>query len=173
MPDYREIPLSQGKVTIVDAEHYPYLSQWGWYATFRRNLDNCSAYRHLPKGERASLHREVVLQEFQKLYPGKFVRFGAVIHRNGDKLDNRFCNLQVMRLEVDPLPEEGKKTILVRCNWAEVNRLKGQRLRAAFRAREALDIANSLSKSSMLDFEKNLKELTVQLEGILEVLQPK
>lgn len=32
MSETREIPLTQGLVTIVDAEDYEWLMQWKWYA---------------------------------------------------------------------------------------------------------------------------------------------
>lgn len=79
----KEIPLTKGKIAIVDAIDYEWLNQWNWCYNGKR---------HAIRGERRggrykaiSMHREIM-----KPPPG-FV----VDHINGDGLDNRRQNLRI------------------------------------------------------------------------------
>jgi len=45
--DYREIPLTQGKVAIVDAKDFECLNQFKWYA--HKNVNTWYAVRKEPK----------------------------------------------------------------------------------------------------------------------------
>lgn len=75
----KEIPLTRGKVAIVDDEDYEYLSQWKWYCEnsgyARRTFNSVSVLMH------------VLLMN----YPEK----GQIDHINGNKLDNRRSNLRI------------------------------------------------------------------------------
>ena len=37
LTEYKEIPLTQGKVALVDVEDYDYLMQWKWQADKHKN----------------------------------------------------------------------------------------------------------------------------------------
>lgn len=80
----KEIPLTKGKVAIVDKEDFKYLSQFRWhistngYAVRTRNGEN--GRRH-----EVFMHREII-----DCPKGKFID-----HINRTKLDNRKCNLRV------------------------------------------------------------------------------
>ena len=74
----KTIQLTQGKTTIVDDDTFHDLSKHKWcfnsgYAGRNKN------------GNRVLLHREIMLPEIGM----------EVDHINGDKLDNRRCNLRV------------------------------------------------------------------------------
>lgn len=79
----KEITLSRGRVAIVDDADYGWLSQWKWlYITsgyaVRRHMVN--------KRQRAtSMHRLIM----------GFPDIMEVDHINGNKLDNRRCNLRL------------------------------------------------------------------------------
>lgn len=79
---YREIPLSQGKVAIVDAPDYDWLMQWKWSAYFDPRNPTWYAQR-VEKGKTIGMHRFIV---------------GAVApstdHKDGDGLNNRRSNLR-------------------------------------------------------------------------------
>lgn len=80
----KEIPLSQGKVTIVDEGDYAFLMQWKWHyhvtGYAQRNSPRNGGKQHPIK-----MHR--VIMEC----PSNMV----VDHINHDKLDNRRCNLRI------------------------------------------------------------------------------
>lgn len=86
----RGIPLTQGKVAIVDDEDYERLSSYKWCAWRRSNCAPWYAVRDvlLGDGKRATvrMHREIL-----GLSPG---RVPDVDHRNGDGLDNKRHNLR-------------------------------------------------------------------------------
>jgi hypothetical protein len=86
----REIPLSQGKVALVDDEDFEWLSQWKW------SLTHNYAFRRLRKAEdvacgqrRSSTH---VTMHRAIMRPPVAL---DVDHINGDGLDNRRMNLRV------------------------------------------------------------------------------
>lgn len=81
----KTIPLSQGKVAIVDDEDYAALSKHKWYA--RKSNHGFYAVRNRPTADGAGMirmHNEI-LSERNKPY---------VDHINRDSLDNRRANLR-------------------------------------------------------------------------------
>lgn len=88
-PETKEIPLSQGKVAIVDAADYEWLMQWRWHAGKRGNV--WYAARPLSRVENGGkvrqqyMHRQILdAQKGQN-----------IDHVSGDGLDNRRANLRV------------------------------------------------------------------------------
>lgn len=79
----REIPLTQGKIALVDDEDYEYLSQFKWQAVRDRGLWYAvrrSGYTHI------RMHREIL---------GITDPDVQVDHRNHNGLDNQRKNLRV------------------------------------------------------------------------------
>jgi len=91
----REIPLTQGKVALVDAEDYERLSVHSWYAyksehTFyaRRNI-----WTGIKKQTAIQMHREIM-----HCFPGD----GTIIdHINFNGLDNRKENIRIVQRELN------------------------------------------------------------------------
>ncbi len=92
---YREIPLTQGQVALVDAEDYERINRHKWYAKAHHKGSIFYALRNVPVGEpgklkqrSVSMHREVMGLEFGD--PRE------VDHREQSKtLDNRRSNLRI------------------------------------------------------------------------------
>lgn len=89
---YRTIPLTQGRVTIVDAADYDWLIGWDWFAARSKTMNKYYAMRHSDTdyGKRFSIrmHREIL---GLSLFDGNMGD-----HRNGDTLDNRRSNLRIV-----------------------------------------------------------------------------
>ncbi|SAL09333.1 pathogenesis-related transcriptional factor and ERF protein [Caballeronia udeis] len=88
----KEIPLTQGKIAIVDDEDYVYLSQFKWYAVRVKNRSGEREYWYAGRGYRVKgqaspkqvyMHNEVLVP-----MPGLITA-----HSNCDGLDNRKENL--------------------------------------------------------------------------------
>jgi len=84
----REIPLTQGKVTVVDDEDYEYLNQWKWQAWKPPNSPrNYYAIRkHQRNGEQKIIRMHHVLLPLLKGM--------QTDHIDGDSLNNRRSNLR-------------------------------------------------------------------------------
>ena len=86
-PAYRRIPLSgirgKGKYTLVDHEDYEHVKQHRWHL----DMNGCARCAWEKNGKKATL----CLQEFLIPCPPDY----RIKHVNGDKLDNRRCNLRV------------------------------------------------------------------------------
>jgi hypothetical protein len=86
---YREIPLTQGKVALVDADEYEWVSQWKWCA--QKHFKTFYAMRKEPcpdgKYRTVKMHRLIM-----RLSRGDGRQ---VDHRNCNGLDNRKCNLRI------------------------------------------------------------------------------
>lgn len=86
----KKIPLSRGKVAIVDDKDYEELSKHKWFASkaYRRDV-YYAARNRLPKGSRPAhiqMHRQI-------MNPPDGLQ---VDHINGDGLDNRRGNLRIV-----------------------------------------------------------------------------
>ncbi|MFK4442872.1 hypothetical protein ABH944_002981 [Caballeronia udeis] len=89
----KEIPLTQGKVAIVDDEDYEHLSQFKWYAMRDKRLffdDAWYAYRSLKNPVTGRFQSVQMQREIMRPGSGDVVRF-----LNLDGLDNRRPNLVV------------------------------------------------------------------------------
>ena len=84
----RTIPLTQGKVAIVDAADYERLVQWKWHAMKNRRNWYVVRKERLADGKKRNIymHREVL-----RLNYGDGEKSD---HINGDGLDNRRANLR-------------------------------------------------------------------------------
>ena len=82
-----EIQLTQGKVAIVDAEDFRWLSKFKWHAHKRGRTWYA---RRAVSGKTEFMHRVILAHH------GYDLTTGEVDHINGDGLDNRKLNLQVI-----------------------------------------------------------------------------
>ena len=83
----KTIPLTKGFVTIVDESDYDWLNKWKWqYATVRDAGYAVHAIRsELGKYDVVRMHR-LIMNPSEEMY---------IDHINGDRLDNRRCNLRI------------------------------------------------------------------------------
>jgi hypothetical protein len=79
----KEIPLSKGKVAIVDDEMFEYLNQWSWYC--QKSGYAARSYRKDGGFKHDRMHRVII----------NAAKGDIVDHINGDKLDNRKENLRL------------------------------------------------------------------------------
>jgi hypothetical protein len=89
--EYREIPLTQGQVSLVDSADYEWLSQWRWTARWDKYTKSFYAGRNFDdtSGKRNTIlmHRQILgLMAGDK-------RKGD--HENRNTLDNRRGNLRI------------------------------------------------------------------------------
>lgn len=89
-PSYREIPLTQDKVTFVDEADFEWLSRWKWCATLNPTNNAWYALRSIRVAKKIisfRMHRELLgLQRGDKR---------QVDHANHDTLDNRRFNIRI------------------------------------------------------------------------------
>lgn len=86
MAEYKEIPLTQGKVALVDAEDFEYLNQWKWCAYYSGYTWYAMKKIRIAKKEKdLKMHRLIVNP------PDNM----EVDHINGSGLDNRKENLRI------------------------------------------------------------------------------
>lgn len=81
----KEIELTQGQVAIVDDDDYEYLSQWKWFAKFRKNSKKFVAETSEGRNVHILMHRMIMKPQREE----------QVDHKNLDTLDNRKENLRV------------------------------------------------------------------------------
>ncbi len=94
--DFRLIPLTQGKFTVVDAEDYERLSRHKWCAA--KNGENFYAHRY-KDGTIVCMHREIM-----------GAPKGVVCdHKNHDCLDNRKSNLRLCTNAQNQYNKKAKK----------------------------------------------------------------
>ena len=88
----REIPLTQGKVALVDDEDYDFLNQWKWHILNARGLEYAvrSIWRGVVNGKERNdtvlMHREIMATP----------AYLHTDHINRNGLDNRKSNLRVV-----------------------------------------------------------------------------
>lgn len=87
LTEYKEIPLTQGKVALVDAEDYDWLNQWKWYASKQKNGSFYAMRRIKENGKRfpVLMHRIII----------KTPKNMETDHINRNGLDNRKYNLRI------------------------------------------------------------------------------
>lgn len=87
-PETKEIPLSQGKVAIVDATDYEWLSQWKWHAQERQGRWYAVRTPRLPSGKKTTIrmHREILGISDCKT---------VIDHKDHDGLNNTRENIRV------------------------------------------------------------------------------
>lgn len=121
----QRIPLSNGKEALVDDDDYPWLIQWKW------SYNGRYAARHaIVDGKSTSvyMHREILKPD-----PGMYTD-----HINGDRLDNRRCNLRScshaqnsrnMRKQAHPTSSAYKGVSFHKASgrWAAGIRVEGKR----------------------------------------------
>jgi len=87
----KEIPLTQGKVALVDAEDYDMLMKWKWFAHKDGNVFYATF----------SLKKDPVTKKRSKLWMHRVIMQTPdgmqTDHINGDGLDNRRKNLRNVR----------------------------------------------------------------------------
>lgn len=86
MREYKEIPLTQGKVALINTEDYDYLNQFKWCAMY--NGYAWYAVRNIPKNGKQTtirMHREIL----------KTPQDMDTDHINMNGLDNRRNNLRI------------------------------------------------------------------------------
>jgi len=81
----KEIELTQGQVAIVDDDDYEYLSQWKWFAHFRKNSRKFVAETSDGRNVHILMHRMIMKPKKDE----------QVDHKNLDTLDNRKENLRI------------------------------------------------------------------------------
>lgn len=89
--DYRTIELTQGQVTIVDAEDYDWLMQWKWFAAWNTRTKTFYVQRNVVRDGMSNgviqMQRQILgLEQGDK-------RKGD--HADGNTLDNRRSNLRI------------------------------------------------------------------------------
>lgn len=84
----RTIPLTQGKVAIVDQADYGMLSHWKWYAA----ADSATWYARRGHRHSGAKHMTISLMHRMVMLPDPSL---VVDHVNGNGLDNRRCNLRI------------------------------------------------------------------------------
>lgn len=82
----KNIPLTQGKIAIVDDEDYVIINQHKWFAVRSRKIYYARTWIKTDSGKiLMPIHRFI-------MNPDKHV---LIDHINGDGLDNRRCNLRI------------------------------------------------------------------------------
>jgi hypothetical protein len=90
VPSYREIPLTQGKVALVDEADFEWVSQWKWHARYcpnRKSFYAARADRSKGKYINVVLHRELMGLPYGDKRQAD--------HINHDTLNNQRSNLRV------------------------------------------------------------------------------
>ncbi len=82
----KQIPLTQGKVALVDDDMYEFLNQWRWFAAF----DGCNWYAE--RNEKIVDKKTIVLMH--RIVINALASDPMVDHQNGNGLDNRRQNLR-------------------------------------------------------------------------------
>lgn len=103
----REIPLTQGKVALVDDQNFDFLNQWKWYAGKGTGTWYARRNRRVSEGPGVGtvlMHRAIMR------YPGAL----DVDHRDGNGLNNTLDNLQTLTRAANTLRGNGACAIHAR-----------------------------------------------------------
>lgn len=84
----KTVPLSQGKVALVDDDDYEFIARFRWYAA--RNRHTWYAMRNVSLG-----HGKGTTQRMHRVILNAQDTSSQVDHRNGDGLDNRRENIRI------------------------------------------------------------------------------
>jgi len=100
----KQIPLTQGKIALVDNEDFEYLSQWKWFAHKSRNT--FYAERKAGKDTHIKMHRQLLGLEHGDRR--------QTDHQNHNGLDNRQGNIRICTPQQNhrnllPLKEKSSK----------------------------------------------------------------
>jgi hypothetical protein len=79
------IPLTQGKFAIVDEEYYKFLNQWKWHLSTQGYAKRNIRKRKENKFLTVLMHRLIINTPY----------YMQTDHINGNRLDNRKCNLRI------------------------------------------------------------------------------
>lgn len=90
MADYKEIPLTHGKVALVDAADHPEISKHKWYAAYNSKTQSFYAQRGVMLGDR----KRIKILRMARVILGVSDPRVLVDHVSGDTLDNRRKNLR-------------------------------------------------------------------------------
>lgn len=111
-----EIPLTRGRVAIVDADVLPELSGYNWRAIVdNRDRGSCYAVADVRTGGKkitVTMHRLIM----------KAAKGVQVDHRNGDGLDNRRSNLRLATIQQNSFnrgPNRNNKSGYKGVYWGE------------------------------------------------------
>jgi hypothetical protein len=83
----KTIPLTHGKVAMVDDQDYEILSKWKWYVTWN---GYAARSQHRKRGKNKYSCKKVWMHREINKTPNGFI----TDHVNRNKLDNRRCNLR-------------------------------------------------------------------------------
>jgi hypothetical protein len=83
------IDLTMGYRAIVDPEDFEWLSQWSWHAHYKPKCGKAYAKRKIAGKKNLLMHRALA-ERWGWDISGKLID-----HKNGDRVDNRKCNLRV------------------------------------------------------------------------------
>lgn len=94
------IYLTQNKETILDSDDFDHFSKFNWY--YAKTTGDYGGYAKRRKGKKfVSLHREILNVVDSKL---------IVDHINGNRLDNRRCNLRITTAQINARNVSSSKT---------------------------------------------------------------
>lgn len=106
-PNLRLIRLTKGEVTIVNASCYENLCNGNWRANWSHGAGKYYAVRNVGK-RKIYMHCDIM--GLYKSGPLPKSRNWVVDHKNGDPLDNRVCNLQIIPRKKDALKRKTPRT---------------------------------------------------------------
>ena len=97
----KEIPLTQGKVALVDAEDYEELSKYKWHAIKKKNLSKYYACRYQRGGPKTVFMHRMIMTTPNGMQTD---------HINHNKLDNRKSNLRTVTSSQNGINRKGLQT---------------------------------------------------------------
>ena len=110
----KKIPLTQGKVTLVDDEDFEYLSQWKWFFHCGYARRQISIGRK--KQKQVHMHRVIMNA------PSEF----EVDHIDNDRLNNQRSNLRLCTTSQNSLNKPSRKTSTSKYKGVSFNQKLGK-----------------------------------------------